>query len=164
MFAGLVKGRGKVSQVPFLVIVGPAALVSCSDSRSVNIQLFEQKEGEENPSTKILQPVVPDLITNPGGHLFTELCMQDVGPVDTVLRGVDRMVAFKSLQTLVIQVHSHCAAAGQLGLRGNEVQLTALRWAANVKSLFRELDVFVVQEDHSPCGTKDRLYALLGKI
>lgn len=117
-------------------------LVRCSDGR---IQI----------PTEFHQYLVHP-ISLPGGPIAPELfsiTTNDGGKTSEVLyQSIEAMVAIKSPTRIVITAHSHCAAAGLVGLNETQLEDACMKFALAVQKRYPKIRVTVFFDHHSECG------------
>ena len=69
-----------------------------------------------------------------------------------MLYAVEVMIEIKTPEEVILMAHTHCAAAGVIGLCDADVKNTYLEWGLRLQKLFPYIQVRVLYERHSECG------------
>jgi len=73
--------------------------------------------------------------------------------IEDQMQEIETMIGLKKPKKIIVASHAHCGAATALGLRHREVLAIHEEWGQRIRNLYPEIDVEVLHEKHTECGT-----------
>lgn len=92
---------------------------------------------------------------------FFEVRMSPENRFADQMQEIATMIGLKKPKKIIVASHAHCSAANALDLNHNEVLAIHEEWGARIREKYPHIEVEVLHEYHTECGT-DRQWELVG--